>query len=101
MKRTQKKKLCTFIKSTPQLSFGEECLKFENNFAKWQQRRHCVFLNSGSSANLAIIQALLNIGKIMYWMRTSVRGWYQYTQQEFGSQEPGEDEWNCIQQATQ
>lgn len=59
-----KKDLCRFIKSASQLSFGKECQKFENKFAKWQKRKHCIFLNSGSSANLAIIQALLNLGEI-------------------------------------
>lgn len=55
-----KKKLCEFIKNAEILSFGRECEKFERNFAKWQKRKYCIFLNSGSSANLAIIQALLN-----------------------------------------
>ncbi len=41
-----------------------KCELFEKNFAKWQKRKYCVFLNSGSSANLAIIQALLNLRKI-------------------------------------
>lgn len=59
-----KKKLISFIQRAKQLSFGSECEKFEQNFAKWQKRKHCVFLNSGSSANLAIVQALLNLGKI-------------------------------------
>lgn len=59
-----KEKLADFIKSAKQLSFGPECVKFENNFAKYQGRKHCVFFNSGSSANLALIQALLNIGNI-------------------------------------
>lgn len=59
-----KKKLCRFIERSTQLSFGKECQTFEKNFAKYQGRKHCVFLNSGSSANLAIIQALLNLGKI-------------------------------------
>lgn len=59
-----KKKLCAFIAKAKQLSFGYECEKFERNFAKWQKRKYCIFLNSGSSANLAIIQALLNEGKI-------------------------------------
>lgn len=62
-KDTQKK-LCNFIKNTSQLSFGPECHKFEEEFAKWHKRKHCVFLNSGSSANLALVQALLNLGKI-------------------------------------
>ncbi len=59
-----KKKLISFIKSAEQLSFGPECEKFEKKFAKWQNRKYCVFVNSGSSANLAIIQALLNLGKL-------------------------------------
>ena len=46
------------------LSFGPECIKFEKSFAKWQGSKNCVFVNSGSSANLAIIQAMLNMGKI-------------------------------------
>lgn len=56
-----KKQLCSFVRKTHRLSFGSECEKFENNFAKWQKRKYCIFLNSGSSANLAIIQALLNL----------------------------------------
>lgn len=59
-----KKKLISFIQRAKQLSFGSECEKFEQNFAKWQGRKYCIFLNSGSSANLAIVQALLNLGKI-------------------------------------
>lgn len=59
-----KKRLLTFLETAKQLSFGSECERFERNFAKWQGRKHCVFLNSGSSANLAVIQALLNLEKI-------------------------------------
>ena len=59
-----KDKLVKFIKEAQQLSFGKECEKFEEKFAKYQGRKHCVFVNSGSSANLALIQALLNLGKI-------------------------------------
>lgn len=59
-----KNKLCEFISAATKLSIGEECAKFEKNFANWQKRKHCVFVNSGSSANLALIQALLNLGKI-------------------------------------
>src|SRR5258708_1380840 len=64
--KVTKKELLTFIKKAEMLSFGPECNKFEKIFAKWQGRKHCVFLNSGSSANLAIIQALLNIHKIKH-----------------------------------
>ncbi|OGK16411.1 hypothetical protein A2774_03065 [Candidatus Roizmanbacteria bacterium RIFCSPHIGHO2_01_FULL_39_12c] len=59
-----KRDLIKFIRSAKILSFGPECEKFERNFAKYQGRNHCVMLNSGSSANLAIIQALLNLEKI-------------------------------------
>lgn len=62
--RETKKLLCDFISKATQLSFGPQCEKFEKNFARWQGRRHCVFLNSGSSANLAVIQALINLGKV-------------------------------------
>ncbi|HUC88272.1 MAG TPA: aminotransferase class V-fold PLP-dependent enzyme [Candidatus Binatia bacterium] len=59
-----KKELQAFIKNADLLSFGPECQKFESKFAQWQGRKYCIFLNSGSSANLAIIQALLNLGKL-------------------------------------
>lgn len=59
-----KKRLISFIRKSDKLSFGPQCEQFENRFAKWQGRKNCVFLNSGSSANLAIIQVLLNLGKI-------------------------------------
>jgi CDP-6-deoxy-D-xylo-4-hexulose-3-dehydrase len=57
-----KKKLYSFIKRARQLSFGQQCQIFESQFASWQERKDCVMVNSGSSANLAAIQALLNLG---------------------------------------
>jgi len=62
-----KEKLCDFIMNAKQLSFSQYCKKFEKDFAKWQNRKYCVFFNSGSSANLAIIQTLLNLWKIKKW----------------------------------
>jgi CDP-6-deoxy-D-xylo-4-hexulose-3-dehydrase len=59
-----KKLLRKFIQDTDILSFSTECEKFEKAFAKWHKRKYCIFLNSGSSANLAIIQALINTGKL-------------------------------------
>src|SRR5690348_17262965 len=56
--------LAKFIISAEQLSFGTQCLTFENAFATYQKRKECVFVNSGSSANLALLQALLNLGKL-------------------------------------
>lgn len=59
-----KRRLCGFINAARQLSFGAECERFERSLARWQKRKHCVMVNSGSSANLAIIQTLLNLGKL-------------------------------------
>lgn len=59
-----KKKLGKFIQSAEKLSFGTECEQFEVSFSKYQKRKHCIFVNSGSSANLALIQSLLNLGRI-------------------------------------
>lgn len=59
-----KRQLMAFISKAKFLSFGKECETFERQFSKWQGRKDCVMVNSGSSANLAIIQALLNLGKI-------------------------------------
>lgn len=59
-----KKALCGFISQSEQLSFGKNCSNFEKNFAKYQGRKDCVFVNSGSSANLALIQAYLNLGRL-------------------------------------
>lgn len=62
-----KDRLCEFIQNTDQLSMGKYCKQFETNFAKWQGRKHCVFLNSGSSANLWLIQAMINLGRLNKW----------------------------------
>lgn len=59
-----KKELVKFIGKAKQLSFGKECLKFEENFARYQGRKYCIFVNSGSSANLALVQALLNLKRL-------------------------------------
>lgn len=56
--------LAKFIQRAEKLSFGSECEKFERRFAKYQGRKYCVFVNSGSSANLALIQALVNLGRL-------------------------------------
>ena len=55
-------KLCEFLARPEQLSIGKDCREFEDKFAKWQGREYCVFVNSGSSANLILLQSLLNTG---------------------------------------
>ena len=62
--KATKTKLLRFIDGAKTLSFGAESKKFEKAFAAWQGRKEAVFVNSGSSANLALIQALLNLGRL-------------------------------------
>jgi CDP-6-deoxy-D-xylo-4-hexulose-3-dehydrase len=57
-----KQRLADFILQTKIFSMSKECAKFEENFAKKQNRKYAVFVSSGSSANLVLIQALLNLG---------------------------------------
>ncbi len=59
-----KKKLCDFILKTEQMSIGPQVAKFEENFSIWQGRKHSVMFNSGSSANLALVQVLINLKRI-------------------------------------
>ncbi|MBU2025304.1 DegT/DnrJ/EryC1/StrS family aminotransferase [Patescibacteria group bacterium] len=59
-----RKKLAQFISQANFLSMGRECLKFEKSFAKKQKRRYAAMVSNGSMANLILIQALLNLGKL-------------------------------------
>lgn len=59
-----KKALADFILQTDRLSMGAECLKFERKFAAFQGSKEAVLFNSGGSANLAMLQALKNLGKL-------------------------------------
>ena len=59
-----KKELVDFIMKAKILSMGEKCLEFEKAFAKVQGRKHCILFNSGGSANLALLQALKNLGRL-------------------------------------
>ena len=57
-----KKELISFIMNSEKLSMGDECDKFEKNFAKFQNRKYATFVSNGSMANLILIQSLLNLG---------------------------------------
>jgi CDP-4-dehydro-6-deoxyglucose reductase, E1 len=59
-----KNALIEFISKANILSFNNQCQLFEKNFSKYQNRKYSIFVNSGSSANLAMIQSLLNLGRI-------------------------------------
>lgn len=62
--RETKTKLEKFIRGAKILSMGEECKKFENNFSTYYNRKFTTLVNSGSSANIALIQALINLGTL-------------------------------------
>ena len=59
-----KKALAEFILQAGRLSMDTECLKFERKFADYQGRSDAVLFNSGGSANLAMLQALKNLGRL-------------------------------------
>jgi len=56
--------LADFILKTDILSMNKQCQTFEKQFSKKQKRKFSVFVSSGSAANLALLQALLNLGRI-------------------------------------
>src|SRR3989338_1887602 len=56
--------LADFIATTDKLSMGKKCASFERAFALKQGRKEALLFNSGGSANLAIIQALKNLGHL-------------------------------------
>ena len=59
-----KKALADFIIKSGKLSMDEKCFEFEEKFAEKQGRKHAVLFNSGGSANIAMLQALKNLGSL-------------------------------------
>jgi CDP-6-deoxy-D-xylo-4-hexulose-3-dehydrase len=59
-----KKALAEFILRTERLSMDTQCAEFERVFAKKQGRKEGILFNSGGSANLAMLQALKNLGRL-------------------------------------
>jgi CDP-6-deoxy-D-xylo-4-hexulose-3-dehydrase len=59
-----RRRLAEFIVRAPRLSMDVECLSFEAEFAAYQGVPHAVLFNSGGSANLALLQALRNLGRL-------------------------------------
>lgn len=56
--------LATFVATATRFSMGVECEQFERAFAAFQERKHAVFVSNGSMANLVLLQALLNSGRL-------------------------------------
>ena len=59
-----RKDLAEFILKAGKFSMGEECKKFESNFANWTDSKYAVLVNSGGSANLVMLQVLKNLGRL-------------------------------------
>jgi CDP-6-deoxy-D-xylo-4-hexulose-3-dehydrase len=59
-----KRALADFILRADRLSMDKECVAFENKFAQYQGCSDAVLFNSGGSANLAMLQALKNLGRL-------------------------------------
>ena len=59
-----KEELAKFIVRAKRLSMDEQCAKFEEEFATFQGAKEAVLFNSGSSANLAMLQTLKNLDKL-------------------------------------
>jgi CDP-6-deoxy-D-xylo-4-hexulose-3-dehydrase len=53
--------LISFIAKTNRFTQFTKVREFEERYAAWQQCKYCVFVNSGSSANLILVNALKEI----------------------------------------
>lgn len=56
--------LIDWLKTKPQLTKGKKNIEFEEAWSKWLGVNHSVFVNSGSSANLAMLYALTQWTKL-------------------------------------
>ena len=56
--------LIDWLKTNPRLTKGDLTTKFEEQWSKWLGCKYSVFVNSGSSANLAAIYSLILSGKL-------------------------------------
>lgn len=59
--REQREIMAKFILESPKLTYGERVREFERDWSNWQGCEFSVFVNSGSSANLLIVDAALTL----------------------------------------
>ena len=55
--------LCNFIKKNERLTQFKKVKEFENKFSKWNGSKYSILVNSGSSANLLIVESCKEIFK--------------------------------------
>jgi CDP-6-deoxy-D-xylo-4-hexulose-3-dehydrase len=58
------KQLINWLKTNPKLTKGELTVEFEKQWSEWLGCKYSVFVNSGSSANLAAVYSLMLSGKL-------------------------------------
>jgi CDP-6-deoxy-D-xylo-4-hexulose-3-dehydrase len=58
------KKLISWLETNPKLTKGNLTTEFEKKWSEWLGVKYSVFVNSGSSANLAAVYSLLLLGKL-------------------------------------
>ena len=58
------KQLINWLKTNPKLTKGELTVEFEKQWSGWLGCKYSVFVNSGSSANLAAVYSLMLSGKL-------------------------------------
>lgn len=67
-----KEKMIEFIRDAEIFSMGAQCAGYEKKFAEKQGRAHALFVSSGSMANLVLVQALMNLGRLKKGDRVGV-----------------------------
>ncbi len=56
--------LIEWLKTYPRLTKGEQTLKFESEWSKWNGNKHSRYVSSGSTANLAAFYAMILSGRM-------------------------------------
>ena len=56
--------LISWLKTYPRLTKGDLTIEFERLWSKFMGVKHSIFVNSGSSANLDIVSALVQSGRL-------------------------------------
>ena len=56
--------LIDWLKDVPQLTKGKKTIEFEEKFSKYLGCKHSIYCNSGSSANLLMVSALHQMGRM-------------------------------------
>ena len=57
-------KLITWLKTYPRLTKGNCTIELEKKWSNWLGTNYSIFCNSGSSANLLMLWALIEAGRI-------------------------------------